>query len=81
MQKIFSHKTVSITELQNPSQVIIDAGNSPVAIIDSNKIVAYLVPNTVVENNGVENSEKTIQELSSASKADNQAVLDYLKDK
>ena len=81
MQKIFSHKTVSITELQNPSQVIIDAGNSPVAIIDGNKIVAYLVPNTVVENNGVENSGKTIQELSSASKADNQAVLDYLKDK
>ncbi len=45
MNAIYSHLTVSITELKrNFASIIQQADNSPVAILNHNKPEAYLIP-------------------------------------
>lgn len=43
-QSIFASTTVSMTELRrNPSGILEDAGDSPVAVLNHNKPAAYLL--------------------------------------
>ena len=50
MQAILSNYTASITELKkSPSQLLKDAGNEPVAILNHNVPSAYLVPSNIYE--------------------------------
>ena len=45
MEQILSDASISITELKrNPSAVIDEAGDEPVAVLTHNKPSAYLVP-------------------------------------
>lgn len=45
MEQILSDSSISITELKrNPSAVIDEAGDEPVAVLTHNKPSAYLVP-------------------------------------
>ncbi len=45
MQKLYTDKIVSVTELKrNFSNVLNQAGNDPVAILNHNKAAAYLLP-------------------------------------
>jgi len=50
MQPILANYTASITELKkSPTQLIQDAGDEAVAILNHNVASAYLVPSTVYE--------------------------------
>jgi len=50
MQPIFSKYTASITELKkSPTQILEQAGNEAVAILNHNVTTAYLVPSTLYE--------------------------------
>ncbi len=50
MTKILAKYTASISELKkSPSSVIEEAGNEPVAILNHNKPIAYLVPSSLYE--------------------------------
>ncbi|NPS41350.1 type II toxin-antitoxin system Phd/YefM family antitoxin [Pseudomonas aeruginosa] len=50
MQKTLSKAAVSITELKkNPSRVLADAAGASVALLDQNRVVAYLVPAVLYE--------------------------------
>ncbi len=51
MQAILSNYTASISELKkSPSQILKDAGNEAVAILNHNVPSAYLVPSELYEN-------------------------------
>ena len=82
MEKLLTRKTVSLTELRDPAKVLANAGDSPVAVLNRNKVVGYLVPNTAVNQTDFEivdsaEAQKTVD----ASIERNKAVLDYLQDK
>ena len=50
MQPILSNYTVSITELKkSPTQILKQAGNEAVAILNHNIVSAYLVPSELYE--------------------------------
>ncbi len=50
MQAILSNYTASITELKkSPSQLLKDAGDEPIAILNHNVPSAYLVPSELYE--------------------------------
>ena len=50
MQKTLSKAAVSIAELKkNPSRVLADAADASVALLDQNRVVAYLVPAELYE--------------------------------
>ncbi len=50
MQEIFANYTASITELKkSPTQLLKDAGNEAVAILNHNVPSAYLVPSELYE--------------------------------
>ncbi|RLA80672.1 MAG: antitoxin [Epsilonproteobacteria bacterium] len=51
MQPIFANYTASITELKkSPTQLLKDAGDEAVAILNHNVASAYLVPSVLYEN-------------------------------
>lgn len=50
MQKSLSKAAVSITELKkNPSRVLAEAAGAPVALLEQDRVMAYLVPATLYE--------------------------------
>ena len=50
MQPILSNYTASITELKkSPTQLLKDAGNEAVAILNHNVVSAYMVPSELYE--------------------------------
>ena len=50
MQPISANYTASITELKkSPTQLLKDAGNEAVAILNHNVVSAYLVPSSMYE--------------------------------
>jgi len=50
MRRILSEAAVSISELKkNPSRVMADAGGAPLAVLDNNCVMAYLVPAELYE--------------------------------
>ena len=50
MQNIFSEAAVSISELKkNPSRILAEAAGAPVALLDQDRVTAYLVPAELYE--------------------------------
>ena len=50
MQNIFSEAAVSISELKkNPSRILAEAAGAPVALLDQDRVMAYLVPAELYE--------------------------------
>lgn len=82
MEKLLTNKTVSLTELRDPAKVLEKAGDTPVAILNRNKVVGYIVPDSAVNVVAFKrvDSEKLKQVLAD-NKVKHQPVLDYLKDK
>jgi len=82
MQHLLTHKTVSLTEMRDPAKVIREAGNSPVAILNRNKVVGYFVPSTLIDTTSMQavDTNELLKALANA-KTEMQPVLDYLQDK
>ena len=82
MEHLLTHKTVSLTELRDPAKVLEQAGSSPVAVLNRNKVVGYFVPVAAVEDRAVYEPpvEYTLEHFK-AQKARLQPALDHLKDK
>ena len=82
MEKLLARKTVSLTELRDPAKVLANAGDSPVAVLNRNKVVGYLVPNSAVDQTDFEMADGAeVQKAVDVSIERNKAVLRYLQDK
>ena len=82
MEKLLTTKTVSLTELRDPAKVLANAGDSPVAVLNRNKVVGYLVPNSAVDQTDLEMVDGIeVQKTVDVSIKRNKAVLRYLQDK
>ena len=78
MENMLSNKTVSLTELRNPVKVLAYAGDSPVTILNRNKVVGYFVPKSAVgqvpfEMASIEDVKKILE-----TPEENQGILDNL---
>lgn len=82
MERLLTHKTVSLTELRDPAKVLEKAGSSPVAVLNRNKVVGYFVPASVVEDLAVRevSAAETLAHFE-ARKSRIAPALEYLKDK
>lgn len=50
MQKVLSHLTVSMSDMKrNPAEVLRNAGDDPVAVLNHNKTAFYMVPPNLME--------------------------------
>lgn len=82
MEKLLARKTVSLTELRDPAKVLANAGDSPVAVLNRNKVVGYFVPNSVVKDIEFEQADgDEVRKTAAASIAQHRDILNYLKDK
>lgn len=82
MQKILATKTASLTDLRDPMKVIEAAGNDRVAILNRDKVVAYLVPASHVEDPQIEYiAPEEVTVIVKELKQTHGHVLEYLKDK
>jgi len=82
MERTLSNKTVSFTELRDPAKVLKHAGDSPVAILNRNKVVGYFVPKSAVDETIHEiASESDVLQVLQSRKAQDQDIIDYLQDK
>ncbi len=78
IQRIKANKTASLTDLRDPRSIINSLEDGEVAILDRNKVVAYLRhPDTPV---GYYDAD-AVKTLLAERKPKIQPVLDYLKDK
>ena len=82
MEKLLTDKTASLTELRDPKRVLKKSGGKPVAILNRNRLEAYLVPASAVHINSFELADSDEVDAAIAkSIAKNRLILDYLKDK
>lgn len=44
MQTLLARKSVSMTELREPSKILNAADNQPIAVMNRNQVVGYFVP-------------------------------------
>jgi hypothetical protein len=82
METLLTKKTISITELRELAKVLEWAGATPVAVLNRNSVVAYLVPidavNVTPSNTASEDDVKVTLARRRKSIA---PVLKYLEDK
>lgn len=82
MQKILATKTASLTDLRDPMKVIEAAGDDRVAILNRDRVVAYLVPASHIENSTIKYADNDeVNGLIEELKKSHAHVLEYLKDK
>ena len=82
IQKIKATKTASLTDLRDPRKIIDTLVDGQVAILDRNKVVAYLQhPSQVEDRDYSYLPEGTVKEIFKKRKSEVQPVLEYLKDK
>ncbi|MEZ5539830.1 MAG: hypothetical protein R3E63_07760 [Pseudomonadales bacterium] len=82
MEHLLTHKTVSLTELRDPAKVLEQAGSSPVAVLNRNKVVGYFVPVAAVDDLQFEPADTDdIARALAETQAEMRPVLDYLRDK
>lgn len=82
MEKMLTNKTVSLTELRDPAKVIANAGDTPVAILNRNKVVGYFVPKSAVSQESLEMADhEEVLKILEETAEQRQPILDYLKDK
>ena len=82
MQHLLTHKTASLTEMRDPAKVLATAGDSPVAILNRNKIVGYFVPSNAVSTLTFESaSDNEVLEALKSGNDTMSPVIKYLCDK
>lgn len=82
IQKIKATKTASLTDLRDPRKIIDTLADGQVAILDRNKIVAYIQhPSQVEDKDYSYLPEGVVKEIFMKRKVDVEPVLEYLKDK
>ena len=82
IQNIKAVKTASLTDLRDPSKIIKTLSDGQVAILDRNKVVAYLKhPSQEVEREYGYLPAGEVARIFASRKKEIQPVLDYLKDK
>ncbi len=82
MQKILATKTASLTDLRDPMKVIESLGNDRIAILNREKVVAYLVPPSHIKNPTFEYVDPDeVTRIVNELKESHGHVLEYLKDK
>ncbi|MBU3625866.1 prevent-host-death family protein [Polynucleobacter sp. JS-Safj-400b-B2] len=82
MEHLLTRNTASLTEFREPGKVLAKAGNEPVAILNRNEAVAYLVPVGAVAD--ITTTPLGKEKLRNYIKNDLPKishVLEYLKDK
>ena len=78
IQRIKANKTASLTDLRDPRKIIDSLEDGQVAILDRNKVVAYLQhPHQTIARYDA----GAVKQLFAERKPVVQPVLDYLKDK
>lgn len=82
MDTLLKRLTASLTELREPEKVLATAGNEPVAILNRNEVVAYLVPvGAVSEITTSPLSKEDLRKYLKTGLPQIEHVIDYLKDK
>jgi hypothetical protein len=82
LEKSLKCNFASLTELRQPSKVLAKSGNEPIAILNRNKVVAYLVPVGAVTNISTSplGKEKLFEYIKNGLPKI-KYVIDYLRDK
>ncbi len=82
MQKLLTTKTASLTDLRDPMKVIESAGVDTVAILNRNKVVAYLIPEGVLANRTMSPLPQSVFDavLKETLESERETIT-YLKDK
>jgi antitoxin StbD len=82
MTNLLTTRIATMTEMREPHKVLAKSGGKPVAIMKNSKCVGYFVPAEIVntEEHTYATKEQVLEVLN-RSRARNQPVLDYLKDK
>lgn len=81
MQKIIATKTASLTDLRDPMKVIEAAGDSPIAIMNRDKIVGYFVPESRTHAEFSYVTKDEFDTFLPEVLKEEKEVLEYLKDK
>lgn len=82
MQKILATKTASLTDLRDPMKVIESLGNERIAILNRDKVVAYIVPASHIQEPTSEYIPMDeVKDIINTIKSTHGHVLEYLKDK
>ncbi|MGX0974480.1 antitoxin StbD [Roseovarius sp. MBR-51] len=82
MKRLLTNQICTMTELREPQKVFDAAGGKPVAIMKNSKCIGYLVPEEATMQQ--EPRYATMDEVMASirkRRAENQPVLEYLKDK
>lgn len=82
MKRLLTNQICTMTELREPQKVLDAAGGKPVAIMKNSKCIGYLVPEEATLQQ--EPRYATMDEVMASirkRRAENQPVLEYLKDK
>lgn len=82
MTRLATKNICTMTELREPQKVLDRANGEPVAILKNSQLVGYLVPAEAMDAGGhrVATMDEVMDSLARR-KAQNQPVLDYLRDK
>ena len=82
MSRLLTTKYTSITEMREPSKVLSESGNRPIAVMQNSQCIGYFVPAEIVDQNSLQpiSKEKLIASLTETQETA-APVLNYLKDK
>lgn len=82
MTRLATRNICTMTELREPQKVLDRANGEPVAILRNSQLVGYLVPVEAMDAGGHRYATMDeVMESIARRKAQNQPVLDYLRDK
>lgn len=82
MTRLATKNICTMTELREPQKVLDRANGEPVAILRNSQLVGYLVPAEAMDAGGHRAATMDeVMESLARRKAQNQPVLDYLRDK
>jgi hypothetical protein len=82
MKTLLTKKSISITELRQPAKVLKCTGTTPVAILNRNTVVAYLVPADAVNlNPSTKATDVDVKATLARRRKTIAPVLKYLADK
>jgi antitoxin StbD len=82
MDTLLTTKSASLTELREPGKVLDRAGATPVAILNRNVVVAYLVPADAVNLvSHTKAADADVTAVLARRRKTIAPVLDYLEDK
>jgi antitoxin StbD len=82
MENQLNTLTATLEELREPSKVINQAGNQPVAILNRNEVIGYFVPKSAsVDIEICASSKEQLDDFVQNKIQDISHISDYLKDK